>query len=101
MLVATLFAASISTASAIDFDNAEVGDTVYIDTWIDDEKVTVVEKDYSDSTIKVKRDNGDTVWKKPDELMSPLVKKAEDFVEDEMIEFGGELLKSLFSSNNN
>ena len=100
MLVATLFAVSFSTASAMDFEDAVVGETAYIDTWIDDEKVTIVAVDSSDNTIKVKRSNDETAWKNPDELMTPLMKKGEDFVEDQLLDIGGNILKGLFSNNN-
>lgn len=101
MLVATLFAVSISTAAAMNFDEADVGDTVYIDTFFNDEQVTVVEKDSSDNTIKIKRSSGETLWKKPDKLMTSWGKDFEDAVEDEVIDWLGDVIKKSLSDNNN
>ena len=56
---------------ALDMDDFEIGDTVYIDKWfIKDEKVKVLEKHYGDpKKVYVERKNGDKKWVKLSELM--------------------------------
>lgn len=75
-----------STSSALDMSDCNIGRTVYIDKLIDIE-AEVVERDYSDNTVKVKTNNGETRWVKPSDLMGTFGKKVEDYAEEKAIDF--------------
>jgi len=85
--------------SAMDMDDCKIGDTVYIDDWIDKE-VKVIDKDYNDKTIKVKTSNGDKKWVKVSELMTKTGKAWEDAGEDILQEIGKSFLESLIEDRN-
>lgn len=82
----TMLAVLSISSLALNMDDCSVGRTVYIDNLIDRE--TIIEKcDYSDDTIKVRLNNGETKWLKPSELMSPATKKVEDYLEEKAVDF--------------
>lgn len=71
---------------ALDMDDCYKGRTVYIDEVFDIE-ATVVKRDYSDDTVKVRLNSGETRWVKPSDLMGSFGKEVEDELEDIAIDF--------------
>ncbi len=74
------------SANALSMDDCYEGRTVYIDEVFDIE-VTVVTRDYSDNTVKVRLNNGDTRWVKISGLMGRFGKEVEDYVEEKARDF--------------
>lgn len=73
-------------ASALTMDDCNIGRTVYVDEFFDKE-ATVLERDYSDNTVKIQLSDGTTQWIKPSKLMGEFGKQFEDFVEEKAADF--------------
>ncbi|MCK5855412.1 MAG: hypothetical protein KAG56_09330 [Sulfurovaceae bacterium] len=85
-VLVTVLILSPAIAPALEMSDCDIGRTVYIDELIDIE-AKVIKKDYSDNTVKVKLNSGETRWVKPSDLMGRFGKEVEDYAEEKIVDF--------------
>jgi uncharacterized membrane protein len=78
----------------IEMSEINIGDRLYFDGFMDNPKVTVLDKDYSDNTVRIKKSNGSTEWVNSSQLMGSTGKVFDDMLQD----IGKEIIKSAFES---
>lgn len=83
---------------AIEMSEIGVGDTLYFDGFMNNPKVTVLDKDYSDNTIKIKKSDGSIEWVKSSKLMGSTGKLFDDMLQNVGKELGKEFVKGVMNN---